>query len=89
MSAVTHRTIDYVLRELVQFLDSFAMDIDFSGFAEDSSQARLIDFARNDLRCNDETREESCEIACGAGMKARFIKNVLLNRGDRTHRSLP
>src|SRR5687767_14928759 len=80
MSTVPHGTVDCLLREFVEFLNGFTMDVDFTGFAENPHESSLVNFTRNDFGCQRETGEKRCEVSSCAGVQPLFIQNVLLNR---------
>ena len=58
MAAVAHGAVDRLLGELVELHDGLAVDIDLAGFAENLHEARLVDFPRNDLGCDDQAGEQ-------------------------------
>jgi len=82
---MAHSTVDRVLREFIELLHSFAVDIDLTGFAENAYEAGLVYFTRNDFRSQSKAGQEGREISGRSGIQSLFIENVLLNRLDLAH----
>src|SRR5437879_2497602 len=80
MAVMTHGTADCLLRELIEPLDSFAVNVNFASLTKNLHEARLVDFTGNDLRRQCQSRQQSCEVSRRPGMHPRFIENMLLNR---------
>lgn len=82
---MSHRRVDRLLRELVELLHRFALDVDLAGFPQDAHESRLIDLARNDLCGKCQTCQKCGEVSGSSRIQALFVENVLLNRRDLTH----
>ena len=82
MPVVTHRTTDRLLRELIKLLDSFTVYVDLAGITQNLHEAGLVDFPRNDLCRQRQSRQESRKVSSRPRMHPLFIENVLLNCCD-------
>src|SRR5262249_58331204 len=77
---MAHCPANRLLRELVELLNRFAMNVDVAGVPQDFYETSFVDFTRNDLRGESQSSEERGEVARRPGMQAFFIQNMLLNR---------
>ena len=77
--------IDHFVRELIELLDLFAMNVLAARVAKDVDEARANDLAVDHLRRERDVVEDARELAAGLGMLALLLEDELGER-DRAGR---
>jgi len=73
---MVHRPHHDVVRQNVQFLDFFTLDVGSTGLTQDTCQSRPVDFPGNDLGRKRDLRQQFRKISPRLGISPLLIQKM-------------
>jgi len=80
VAAVTEAFDERLVRDDVQFLDHFALDVDFAGFADNLEEPGAGDLRGDDFGGERDAREQPAKFGGGVGIAALALKEMTAPR---------